>query len=181
MAVATEYLTHLTMIGQRSRVKRFCCEDISLIENYEIAINDAENSYHCHHRLETHNADGTKKEKEEQLSIERLIEMGLYYGRPASELIFLTPSEHSKVHGSHVLGMHWNLSDGTRKKISKVSMGNKKGLGNKSRIGQKQSTEEIEKRMSKIRGVKNPNKATCKGRSWHLSDDGKRVYTSKAV
>lgn len=169
------------MIGHRSRVKRFCCEDISLIENYEIAINDDKNSYHCHHRLETHNADGTKKEKDEQLSIEQLIEMGLYYRRPASELIFLTPSEHSKVHGSHVLGMHWTLSDETRKKISKASMENKKGLGNKSRIGQKQSAEEIEKRMRKIRGVKNPNKATCKGRSWHLSEDGKRVYTSKAV
>lgn len=176
MAVAPECIKHLFMIGHRSRVKRFCCEDIALIENYEKAMNDTETSYHCHHRLETHNLDGTKKDKKERLALSQLVEMGLYYDRPASELIFLTPSEHSIVHGSFVEGMHWTLSEETRKKISEASIGNKKGLGNKSRTGQKQSADEIEKRMSKIRGIKNPNKATCKGRSWYLSKEGKRIY-----
>lgn len=169
------------MIGNRSRVKSFCCEDISLIENYEIAMSDPEISYHCHHRLETHNPDGTKKDKKDNLRLSELIEMGLYYNRPASELIFLTPSEHTIVHGSFVEGKHWTLSEETRMKISKASMGNRNGIGNKSRTGQKQSREEVEKRMAKIRGVKNPNKATCKGRSWYLSEDGRRVYTQKVV
>ena len=164
------------MIGHRSRVRSFCCEDIAFIENYEKAISDPDISYHCHHRLETHNLDGTKKDKGENLRLSQLIGMGLYYNRPASELIFLTPSEHKKVHGSFVDGMHWTLSDETREKISKVSMGNKRGIGNKSRTGQKQSVDEIEKRMSKIRGVKNPNKATCKGRSWYINEEGKRIY-----
>jgi hypothetical protein len=164
------------MIGYRSRVKSFCCEDISLIENYDKAVNDNEKSYHCHHRLETHHSNGEKRKQDERLSISQLKEMGLYYKRPASELIFLTPSEHKIVHGDYVLGKHWKLSEETRAKISKASLGNTKGIGNKSRKGQKQSPEEIEKRMAKIRGVKNPNKATCKGRSWYLSEEGKRIY-----
>lgn len=169
------------MIGHKSRVRRFCCDDISLIENYEMALNDTSVSYHCHHRLETHFPDGTKRKTGEQLTIAQLVERGMYYGRPASELIFLTPSEHKTVHGTYVEGMHWTLSEETRRKMAYASLGNKKGLGNKSRTGQKQSIDEIEKRMSKIRGVKNPNKATCKGRSWHLSEDGKRIYTKRAI
>ena len=144
-------------------------------------MNDTEVSYHCHHRLETHFPDGTRRDVSEQLTIAQLIERNEYYNRPASELIFLTPSEHSKTHGTRVLGKHWTLSEETRKKIAMAAIGNKKGIGNKSRRGQKQSAEEIEKRMAKIRGVKNPNKASCKGRSWHLSEDGKRIYTKRAV
>ena len=33
-------------------VKRFCREDISKIENYDKAINDKTQTWHCHHRLE---------------------------------------------------------------------------------------------------------------------------------
>ena len=70
-----------------NNVNKFCCEDISLIENYEKAINDPE-MWDCHHRLET------------QLNLSRteLIKQGKYYSRPAVELIFLTRSEHIKIH-----------------------------------------------------------------------------------
>ena len=76
------------MIGKD--VKKFCCEDLSLIENYEKAINDNTQIWHCHHRLEIQ--DG------KSVSVKELKENNLYFHRPASELIFLTEKEHSKLH-----------------------------------------------------------------------------------
>ena len=70
------------------RFKKYCCEDISLIENYEKAVNDKTQTWCCHHKLEI---ELLKKPSE-------LKEMGLYFDRPASELIFLTRSEHIKLH-----------------------------------------------------------------------------------
>ena len=70
------------------RFKKYCCEDISLIENYDKAVNDTTQTWCCHHKLEI---ELLKKPSE-------LIEMGLYFDRPASELIFLTRSEHIKLH-----------------------------------------------------------------------------------
>lgn len=81
-----------------NNVKRFCCEDISLIENYNEAINDDSQVWSCHHRLETHYSDGRRRSDEKDLLIQDLISLGLYYNRPAKELIFLTNSEHAKVH-----------------------------------------------------------------------------------
>ena len=37
---------------------KICCEDISLIENYESAISDKTEMWDCHHRLETHDENG---------------------------------------------------------------------------------------------------------------------------
>ena len=34
------------------KLKRYCCEDISLIENYEKAIADITQIWVCHHRFE---------------------------------------------------------------------------------------------------------------------------------
>lgn len=34
------------------KVENFCCEDFSLIENYDKAVADKEQVWHCHHRLE---------------------------------------------------------------------------------------------------------------------------------
>ncbi len=69
-------------------VNKYCCEEISLIENYEKAANDKTQTWHCHHRLES----------DLGLSIDELIEQNKYYNVPASELIFLTSSEHQKLH-----------------------------------------------------------------------------------
>jgi len=69
-------------------VKSYCCEDISLIENYDKAINDTTQKWDCHHRLEI----------DMNLSYKELKESGLYLNRPASELIFLTHSEHQRIH-----------------------------------------------------------------------------------
>lgn len=74
------------MIGRN--VQMFCCEDISLIENYDKAINDNTQMYECHHRNEIIL----------NKYVEELIVEDLYFNRPASELIFLTKQEHRKIH-----------------------------------------------------------------------------------
>ena len=70
----------------------FCKDDLELIENFNECIQDKDTIWHCHHRLETHTEEGLIRDKE--LSRKYLIEHNLYYHRPASELIFLTASEH---------------------------------------------------------------------------------------
>ena len=73
------------MICEKS-AKKYCCEDLSLIENYELAINDTTQTWDCHHR------------RESIYSAKDLIEIGEYWKRSAAELIFLTPFEHNSLH-----------------------------------------------------------------------------------
>ena len=103
-------------------VKTYCKDDISLIENYEKAVADKENTWQCHHRREI-----TTSRKD-------LIEKNEYFKRPASELIFLTPFEHNSLHASlkfkgnkNMLGKHH--SEETKKKLALASKGNKNMLG----------------------------------------------------
>ena len=83
------------MISKRT-IKKYCCEDISLIENYNEAVNDTTQIWDCHHR----------KEIELNKNRQELIDIRLYYNRPASELIFLTHNEHSAL---HMKGHKYNL------------------------------------------------------------------------
>ena len=94
-----------------AHAKRYCCEDISLIENYEQAKNDTKHRWICHHRIEL----------SENTTMEDLISRGLYYNRPASELIFVTLSEHNKLH-RHNLGK--KASDKTKRIMSNAQKGN---------------------------------------------------------
>lgn len=90
-------------------VHKFCCEDISLIENYDKAIEDKSQVWHCHHRDEIKVLpSGIKVIR----SKEELIENGRYYNCPANELIFLLPSEHRKLHNSVYVA-----SEETKRKI----------------------------------------------------------------
>ena len=95
-------------------VFKFCSEDPSLIENYDKAIADTENTWHCHHRLEI---QGDKR-----LFAKELKDMNLYFNRPASELIFLTNKEHTRLHGIGKFNPMYNhiYSDETRIKMSKA-------------------------------------------------------------
>ena len=79
------------MISERT-AKMYCCEGISLIENYHQAIADKEKMWEIHHRRECDDEGRTLFTKKQ------LIEMNLYYKRPASELIFVTRSMHKKIH-----------------------------------------------------------------------------------
>jgi hypothetical protein len=113
------------MINEYS-AKRFCCEDISLIENYNESINDESQTWALHHKLEIE----LNKSKQE------LIDLGLYYNRPAAELIFLTKSEHHRLHMNNMTNTHklhhliamktrktHIVKDETRKKMSESHKG----------------------------------------------------------
>lgn len=73
-----------------TNVHRYCCEDVTKIENYDLAIADDSQTWDLHHRLEIN--DGYLNSREE------LKMMNLYYDRPAAELIFLTRSDHMAMH-----------------------------------------------------------------------------------
>lgn len=70
------------------RVKQYCKDPINLIENYQAAISDLTQMWVCHHR----------KEIDLDLTYKELIELNIYYQVPASDLIFLTRSDHTTLH-----------------------------------------------------------------------------------
>ena len=142
-----------------SRVKKYCKEELSKIENYDKAIADTTQVWHCHHMTETW-WNCSKKE---------LIENECYYNRKACELIFLTPTEHSKLHNKGK-----KLSEETRRKISESTKGKKFSEETRRKLSEahkgKQHTEEWRRKSGEAH----------KGKTWKLID-GKRVWISKEV
>ena len=152
--------------------KKFCKEDISKIKNYDLAVADTTQVWHCHHMTETW-WKCTKKD---------LIDNECYYNRKACELIFLTPEEHMRLHNkcrmvteetrkkmseSHK-GKH--LSENHRKKLSEANKG--KSTWNKG----KSMTEETKQKLSEaLKGHKG-----MAGMTWKVID-GKRVWLPKEV
>lgn len=119
-------------------VSRFCSDDISLIENYEAALNDQTQTWHLHHRLElTLNGEFAHTKAD-------LIRLEMYYNRPANELIFLTPSEHMKLH---------NTPKGRKPSlISEKEIDERKEQTIKNRIRKKdKSTDRIAKEIQRTR------------------------------
>lgn len=96
--------------------KKFCCEDISLIENYDKAVADPTQIWVTHHRAEILPCGN--------YTVDDLKQFNLYYNRPASELIFLSQSEHMRLHkfGKHPNKWCWckgkKMSDEFRKNCS---------------------------------------------------------------
>lgn len=93
----------------------YCSESLSLIENYDKAIADTTQTWICHHRLELHD--------DYRNSIEDLKLMNLYYNRPASELIYLTRSEHTTL---HMTGKRRIFTDEHRRKLSEAKLNTKR-------------------------------------------------------
>ena len=97
--------------------KRFCSEEISLIENYHEAISDYTRMWDIHHRRECDENGRTLFTKKQ------LIDMGLYFKRPASELIFVTRSMHWKLHreirskGGKIWGKKYGAINGKKSAI----------------------------------------------------------------
>lgn len=111
------YFIYMSIKVNKNKLQKYC-DDYEKIENYDVAIS-ADELYEVHHRLEV--ADG-----HEIHSKSELIAMNLYYHRPPEELIFLSRSEHRKLHNSTVE---------SRLKTSKACKGVKKhsGFGDKLR------------------------------------------------
>ena len=134
------------------------CKNPEKIENYFEAISSDE-KFDCHHRLETHFSDGTKRPKNAQLNASELKALGMYYDRPAEELIFIKHSEHTKLH-------HKGLSKPKSKDWAKKHSDFMKGREpwNKGLHTGPQSEDSNKKRSEKL-----------KGRHWHL-ENGKRIW-----
>lgn len=99
--------------------KHCFCDRPDLIENYDKAIADKSQTWHCHHRMELV-VTGAVVDS----SIQDLKDWGLYYNRPADELIFLTPAEHEALHHTGKAYMKGRkLSDEHRAAISKGMKG----------------------------------------------------------
>lgn len=113
------------------QARKYCYQDISLIENYERAVADKTQTWDCHHRVETIM----------NCSAEELIAQGCYKDRPAHDLIFLTKAEHSRLHN-----VGKKLSADTRAKMSKAKSGE-----NHPMFGKHHS----EKTLEKIRAAMN--------------------------
>lgn len=93
--------------------EKYCCEDISKIENYELAKVDNFKGWNCHHRLELVATGGVC-----DVLAKDLIDWGIYYNRPADELIFLTRSEHTTIHNKAK-----GCTSETKKKMSEAHKG----------------------------------------------------------
>ena len=110
------------------------CKDYENIENYEMAAADNFKGWHCHHRLETHKPDG--KRRVVDIPYKELKALGMYYNRPAEELIFLTTREHNAYDKGKP------KSEETKKKMSEARKG-------------KPKSEETKKKMSEAHKGKN--------------------------
>ena len=134
------------------------CKDITKIENYSKAVLDTTQTWECHHRLETHYLEkGKWVRREQEVSVEQLIEDGKYFDVPPEELIFLTHAEHSSLHKEGK-----NLSEEHKRKISKTLKGQKRpeGSGTPPKKVQCVETGEIFESLSDAQrktGVSNSN------------------------
>ena len=126
------------------------CKDYENIENYQKALKDNFKGWHCHHRLETHTSDGERRPVD--ITQKELKALGMYYNRPASELIFLTESEHN----AYGKGKHRSVE--TRRKMK----------GNKNALGYKHSEE-----------TKNKMRESHKGK--HHSEEARRKMKGKNI
>ena len=128
------------------------CKDYENIENYEKAKKDNFKGWHCHHRLETHNSDGERRLID--ISQKELIALGMYYHRPASELIFLTIKEHNAFNKGK------KCSDEAKKKNSEAHKGEKHPLYGK------RHSEETKNKMAESHKGKNLGNTAVKGKRW---------------
>lgn len=132
------------------------CRKPELIENYSKAIADNSEIWACHHRLETHNSDGERRLVD--ILGPELIALGLYYDRPPEELIFLTQTEHVRLHriGKPGAMKDKHHSEETKRKMSESHKG-------------KPKSEEHKRKLSEA------HKGQRKGMHWKLVD-GKRIW-----
>lgn len=136
------------------------CRDIENIENYDKALADNFKGWDCHHRLETHNSDGERRVVD--ISHKELIALGMYYNRPANELIFLMTKEHQSLHKKGK-----DRSEETKRKISKAHKGKKLSEEHKRKISKAEEGKPIpEETRRKISEAKKGQKRGPLSEEW---------------
>ena len=140
------------------------CRNPELIENYGEAISDTTQTWHCHHRLETHNSDGERRLID--ITKEELVALDMYYDRPPEELIFLTHFEHRSLHNK---GKY--VSNETRTKISKYKSKNP----SKSMLGKRHS-DETKQKISVANKGKHPSEEARKKMSDARKGENNGMY-----
>ena len=142
------------------------CKDYQNIENYEKAKKDNFKGWCCHHRLQTWTSDGERRLVD--ITKKELITLGMYYHRPAEELIFLTDEEHGQLHQNGK-----KRSEETRRKMSEAKEGkhlsaehkNKIGAAMKGKPGPNKGKKFSEEHKKKLREAAKGNK-NAKGMHW---------------
>ena len=122
--------------NQKANWNAFCSEPLELVENYQQAKADDFEGWCIHHRREIQQ-DGTR------VSMQELKDKNLYYGRPASELIFMRRPEHKRLHFT-IFNKGRTLSPETRQKIAEANK------------GKRHSTETRHKLSEALSGKNNP-------------------------
>ena len=152
------------------RYKRYC-SDIENVENYEKAKADDFKNWEVHHRLETHNSNG--KRRSVDISYKELKALGMYYHRPASELIFLTSREHNSLHHKGKFA-----SEETKNKLREAHKGKKNPFYGKHHSEEakkkmsechkgKKLSEEHKKKLSEAHKGKPIGNTNVRGRHWY--------------
>jgi hypothetical protein len=77
-------------------LRKYYCINLEEVENYNLAKKDNFKGWDIHHRLETYNSDGERRSVD--ITRKELMKLGMYYNRPASELIFIKHKEHVSLH-----------------------------------------------------------------------------------
>ena len=137
------------------------CKNYQDIENYEKAKKDNFKGWECHHRLETHTSDGERRDVD--ISHKELIALGMYYNRPASELIFLTIKEHN----AYKKGKP--KSEEHKKKLREANKGKPKSEEHKKKLSEAKKCEK-----NPMYGKKHSDEAKKKMREAHK---GKNIWT----
>ena len=130
------------------------CKDYENIENYDKAKKDNFKGWECHHRLETHTPDGERRLVD--ITKKELIALGMYYNRPAEELIFLTIKEHSTFKKGK------QFSEEHKKKLSEAKKD--RYTGEKNPFYGRKHSEEAKEKMREVQKGKN---IWTRGRHWY--------------
>ena len=143
------------------------CKDYEKIENYQEAKKDNFKGWHCHHRLETHNSDGERRLVD--ITADELKALGMYYNRPAEELIFLTVKEHNAFNkGKPSPNKGKQLSAETRRKMSEA---------HKDQIPWNKGKKFSEEARRKMREANKGKNIWTKGTYWYNNGKiSKRAY-----
>ena len=150
-----------------SYAHKYCRDDLSKIENYDKAIADTSQTWVIHHRLEL-TLDG-----EFALSVDQLKMHDMYYNRPYYELIFLTPTEHRRL---HMEGKP--LTDEHRRNISEAKKGKQRSEDTRRKLSEalkgRTLSEDTRRKMSEAHKGKHHSEETRR----KLSESTKRRWTS---